>query len=132
MRRRHSIISITGLLLAAIIAFAAPSFAATKTFVRFKLTTPQVAAVHESVRDNLKDPESARFGQMFAAKPKEGGMPMVCGYVNAKNSYGGYVGEQPFIGVLVGNGNFATISIGDGGAKSVVAFKMCRENGVGI
>ena len=120
------------LLAAAIIAVAAPAVAATKTFVRFKLTPAQIAAVQESVRDNLKDPESARFGPMFAARPKDGGMPMVCGYVNARNSFGGYVGDQPFIGVLVSNGKFAALSIGDGGTKSTVALKMCRENGVGI
>lgn len=45
-----------------------------------------------AVTERLKDPESARFtGLQMSADGK-----VVCGKVNAKNSYGGYVGPQPF------------------------------------
>ena len=47
---------------------------------------------HERVRDILKDPESARFRSEFKGKDDS-----VCGFVNAKNSYGGYDGFKPFI-----------------------------------
>lgn len=50
----------------------------------------------EAVRAELKDPESARFGETAATivLPSIGA---VCfGTVNAKNSFGGYVGEQKF------------------------------------
>jgi hypothetical protein len=51
-----------------------------------------IAAAHERVKDVLKDPDSARFRNDFAGK---GGA--VCGFVNAKNSYGGYDGFKRYI-----------------------------------
>lgn len=46
----------------------------------------------EAVLAQLKDPDSAKFGKVVV---KESGI--VCGYVNAKNSLGGYTGEKGFI-----------------------------------
>lgn len=44
----------------------------------------------------LKDPDSARFeGDYVAYKI---GAPVVCGTVNAKNSFGGYAGPERYIG----------------------------------
>lgn len=54
-----------------------------------------VAAAQETVADSLKDPESARF-RGVAIKTYNGNR-IVCGEVNAKNSYGGYVGYEPFV-----------------------------------
>jgi len=45
------------------------------------------------IRRDLRDPESARFRDVRRNTEKGA----VCGYVNAKNGYGGYVGEAPFI-----------------------------------
>lgn len=39
----------------------------------------------------MKDPESAKFGKVVR---RESGI--VCGYVNAENAMGGYVGEKGF------------------------------------
>lgn len=61
--------------------------------------TPEEALMmeaQEAVRAELKDPESARFGETAATivLPSIGA---VCfGTVNAKNSFGGYAGEQKF------------------------------------
>lgn len=49
----------------------------------------------ESVRRQLKDPESARF-QNTRLAAYAGGM-VLCGEINAKNSYGGYVGFKRFV-----------------------------------
>jgi hypothetical protein len=56
-------------------------------------------AVRAQVRARLKDPDSARFRgtgnadiEIAAGKP----VSITCGYVNAKNSFGGYTGEQPW------------------------------------
>lgn len=51
-----------------------------------------VVVAHERIRDALKDPESARFKGDFAGKDGA-----ICGYVNSKNSYGGYDGFQRYI-----------------------------------
>jgi hypothetical protein len=53
---------------------------------------PAVIAAQAKLGAQLKDPESARFTGLVIAP----GKGLVCGWVNAKNSYGGYVGYQPF------------------------------------
>ncbi|HCW3121839.1 TPA: hypothetical protein OXC77_004719 [Enterobacter roggenkampii] len=46
------------------------------------------------VKDTLKDPESAKFESFFRDFGENTGY--VCGYVNAKNSYGAYTGKKPY------------------------------------
>lgn len=46
------------------------------------------------VRHSLKDPESAKFSSYY--RPFGDGVGYVCGTVNAKNSYGGYVGNRNY------------------------------------
>lgn len=45
------------------------------------------------VRNSLKDPVSAQFRNLRGGKSNGS----VCGEINAKNSFGGYVGFQPFV-----------------------------------
>lgn len=51
-----------------------------------------IAAAKKAVVERLNDPESARFGKIVYRKNG-----YVCGYVNAKNQLGGYVGEREFM-----------------------------------
>jgi len=53
---------------------------------------PDIESAKAKLSVKLKDPESARYADV--RKAEKGGM--VCGWVNSKNSYGGYVGFQPF------------------------------------
>ncbi len=50
----------------------------------------------DAVRGLLKDPGSAEFREVYFHRGDEG-IPMVCGQVNSKNGFGGYVGYQYFI-----------------------------------
>ena len=53
-----------------------------------------------NVLARLKDPESAYFGRVFVLVPEkfdEKADGNVCGYVNAKNSFGGYTGMKGFV-----------------------------------
>jgi hypothetical protein len=52
-----------------------------------------IADAEGNLRQMMKDPESVRFRDVHANRATGA----VCGYYNAKNSYGGYVGESPFI-----------------------------------
>jgi hypothetical protein len=52
-------------------------------------------AVKAVIERKLKDPMSAQWAGLFKVKTKEG--EFVCGAVNSKNSYGGYVGSRGFI-----------------------------------
>lgn len=48
-------------------------------------------------KKTLKDPDSAQFRNIVVRKSSDGkGIFGVCGEINAKNSYGGYVGFRPF------------------------------------
>ncbi len=58
--------------------------------------------VQEAVRRQLRDPDSAVFGEMYAVGDRliyhgshSGGV--VCGTVNSKNGFGGYAGATPYI-----------------------------------
>lgn len=54
-----------------------------------------ILASKEAVKVNLKDPSSAEFKNIRLVKYLNG--HVVCGSVNAKNSFGGYTGFTPFI-----------------------------------
>jgi hypothetical protein len=54
---------------------------------------PNTDSVKNAIRRNLKDPESAQFTDV---RIYQGGN-VVCGSVNAKNAYGGYVGARDFV-----------------------------------
>lgn len=58
-----------------------------------ELDAAKVIAVKMFVSNSLKDPDSAKFRSV---KVKWGN---VCGEVNAKNSYGGYVGYRRFYAI---------------------------------
>lgn len=67
--------------------------------VRLKQDLPaqQAVVVKKQVKYSLKDPESARFRNLFLSVPQKEGMnPSTCGEVNARNSYGGYTGFRWF------------------------------------
>ena len=49
-------------------------------------------------RARLKDPNSATFRDSHVSAPASslGGATVVCGYVNARNGFGGFTGDQKF------------------------------------
>ena len=54
----------------------------------------------KAVKAMLKDPASAQFSGLYVVfEPPDDGVRRVavCGYVNARNSYGGYTGKQRFV-----------------------------------
>lgn len=67
------------------------------TNVRIEIDESQMAEAEAAVRDALKDPDSANFRDLHGISVAEDGPLMaVCGEVNAKNSYGGYIGYNRF------------------------------------
>jgi hypothetical protein len=61
------------------------------------LALPSVADAQRAVRAELKDPDSAKFRGIKLRKGDDGEPYGYCGWVNYKNSYGGYTGENYFI-----------------------------------
>lgn len=67
-----------------------------------KLNAAAERAIKQAVIDRLKDPESARFSNIYSVRDISGALH-TCGLVNARNSYGGYVGSTPFYVITFGN-----------------------------
>jgi hypothetical protein len=71
------------------------------------------AALTVALSQTLKDPESARFKWLPLADYAGTNPVGYCGWVNAKNSYGGYTGFKRFFAMINRgpNGEFSTGSI---------------------
>lgn len=61
------------------------------------LAIPTVADAQRAVKAELKDPDSAKFHGLRPLKGFDGKVNGYCGWVNAKNSYGGYTGDSFFL-----------------------------------
>jgi hypothetical protein len=95
------------------------------------LTEKQTAAVRKGVIAVLKDPESARFGSIIAGQRTSSPAIVVCGFVNAKNSFGGYTGEQPFTGILGDDPpKFAVAMMGGKEEETYAVREMCSRSGL--
>lgn len=102
----------------------------------YTLNESEISAVVRGVKSALKDPDSAKFGQMKAST-EGGGVKYVCGIVNAKNSFGGFIGDSPFVGVLGSLetegktlATFRLTSLGRNQDNTEIVVKMCRHYGV--
>lgn len=77
----------------------------------------------EAIRRKLKDPGSAQFRNVRFSQTS--GVPVTCGEVNSKNSYGGYSGFQRFVASGEGNLAFLETQVSD---FSNVWKQMCSNN----
>lgn len=66
---------------------------------------PLIAKARSAVANSLKDPPSARFDGVVRKAEA------VCGFVNAKNSYGGYAGRTRFTYVIKSGDIFLEVPI---------------------
>lgn len=103
--------------------------------VPHSLTAAEIAAVKSGVRYELADPASARFGAMRAARTSDG-VIVVCGWVNARNSRGAYVGELPYVGVI-DHANprhlaFKALMSANSARDVWATVQVCRESGITI
>lgn len=73
-----------------------PSCAKDEEGLSRKERAQAIALTKEYVAAHLIDPESARFRSMGVYEQGFGGI-VICGEVNSKNRFGGYVGYRTFI-----------------------------------
>lgn len=64
--------------------------------ITYANNTSLIKNAKQSIRDSIKDPRSAQFQHIRVVKNLRGERA-VCGEVNAKNAFGGYVGFTPFM-----------------------------------
>ncbi len=89
-----------------------------------ELSKSQKELVYKGVRESLKDPDSAKFGTMKSGVDEKN-LISVCGYVNSKNSYGGYVGMTRFLGVInPETNNFGIVDIADSSGIELVCERL--------
>lgn len=92
------------------------------------LTQPEKLAIESSVKETLKDPDSAQFtfGQYLDNRDK-----IYCGFVNAKNSFGGYTGKEIFSVMLTeaGKDNFIALPVNQGRGSQNSTLAMCAQAG---
>jgi hypothetical protein len=82
-------------------------------------TARDIKAIKESLQGRLKDPDSAKIKGVVVAPDGT-----ICGFLNAKNSYGAYIGFEPFIGMKLTPDKFFFLGTGDASAQ------MCAEKGI--
>jgi hypothetical protein len=101
--------------------------------------SPEVIEVMQAtIRRALKDPDGARFGDIIGGRDAAGVLN-VCGWVNAKNSSGGYAGMQPFMGFVterpVGSSDRKAVGfvpLGIGAEDSPRVFSSCKAQGLAL
>lgn len=114
-----------------------PSPAPLEILKPVKLTDAQVKIIKKSVSDQLKDPESARFGKIVAGTSASRNASItVCGIVNAKNGFGGYAGKKPFLGLLMIRESkaigFNVISMGGDESNISARETVCSNQGLNL
>jgi hypothetical protein len=93
-----------------------------------QLTKPQQTALEQGIKEGLKDGDSAKFGP-FSASIDSSGHISVCGLVNAKNGFGGYIGYSPYLGGFTGD-KFLLAGVGGTERSTDVIRSSCREFGL--
>lgn len=108
--KKHSAIALAILLLLALSGCASTGSSPsqeeiTSVKARFDPSEEQIERAKQNVKGQLKDPQSAQFERMYGVKTyalddngEKGEVRLiaVCGYVNARNSFGGYTGRTLF------------------------------------
>lgn len=74
----------------------AESAATVKAQQEQRLGAKTIVAAKRAVKSTLKDPDSAKFKGVFANYTERLGV-VACGFVNAKNGFGGYAGFRRFV-----------------------------------
>lgn len=100
--------------------------------VPVKLDERQQEAVISAVLKWMKDPRTAAFSELRAARNKHSWIT-VCGAVNGRNSAGTYVGMAPFIGAMRSSpipSEFIVVEIGAFDPQRTDVETLCRESGV--
>ena len=130
MRFRH--VLMVPLLVGGCVSASPGSGPTTEPLAHYRLDSSDKQAIQDGIKKVLKDPESARFGPLVAGKDPKG-LIFVCGTINARNSFGGYVGDRVFIGGLMKVGSARVFRPLGGFSTSIdqtVNVRSCKEYGL--
>jgi hypothetical protein len=115
---------------------AGPQVAPASPGVEIGISPELAAQVEQGMRRRMKDPDSAKFGPIRASGRVWNGRKeiVVCGFINSKNSFGGYSGATPYIGKVYDlGGDFDLIAMGDESPNAALMVAgSCRAAGIPI
>lgn len=94
------------------------------------LNPGQTAAVRTFIVRMMKDPESVRHGRIVAGREPSGRL-LICGEINAKNSYGGYTGMLPYV-VHMNGSQISLYSIASRPELAEYVYPLCTKRGLHI
>jgi hypothetical protein len=95
------------------------------------LSAEQTAAIEADVRARLEHPDSAKFSGIAAKSVGPvGPILLVCGYVNAKNSSGGYIGDLAFDGFLFNKEGWSFTAFKIDDPSHISAQQACHDLGL--
>jgi hypothetical protein len=98
-----------------------------KQFTRHTITQANRQTVEAAVRSRLKDPASAMFGVLAAGVTGKGYI-VFCGTVNSRNSFGGFVGQQPYAVSLSQAGAVSSVHMsGSDNVDNMLVRSMCQN-----
>lgn len=89
-------------------------------------TAAEAARVKRVMADHLFDPYSAVLADLYAVRYQGVKDVTICGTVNAKNRYGGYVGKTPFALMQVGS-DISFYLHGKDDFESMMIETLCRR-----
>jgi hypothetical protein len=94
-----------------------------------KVTSATLSSARREVKQQMKDPDSIKFGEYRALKlfddETKKSVIAICGKYNAKNSYGGYTGDKLFLAKQREDGGWSIVVGGMGLA-------MCSNAGFAV
>jgi hypothetical protein len=97
------------------------------------LTPAMVRSIENGLRVTMKDPQSLILGPVRAGVDRTSNTVVVCGYVNGRNSFGGYTGMQPFIGSAgTDTAGFRPADIGGDSNNQWAISTQCKLRGLPI
>lgn len=100
-----------------------------------ELTPIEKATLAKAFAKTLKDPDSAKFEWTKVPKNWSGKTAIdYCATLNAKNSFGGYVGFQPYIGLITIAGGKITggtvTGLASNAGEQQLVSEMCAKKGL--
>ncbi|MBM3648521.1 MAG: hypothetical protein FJX11_12090 [Alphaproteobacteria bacterium] len=101
---------------------------------RVTLDARQQEAVVTGVAKWMKEPRTAQFGAMDAARNSHG-LVTVCGQVNGLGDKGAYLGMTRYLGVLMGqraSQTFVVVAIAGSRRERAEIAGLCRESGIAL
>lgn len=86
--------------------------------------------VNAGLRREVRDPSSLQSGGMIASG--RGSSVWVCGWLNARNGFGGYAGPVPFHGLLDRERRTFDALIGDNSSGREIVLRLCDKDGISL